>query len=176
MHISVNNLSVSLLGQPVLSDISLHLAPRSTVGLTGPNGSGKSTLMRCLSGLFPAQRKQIKVAGNALSTLSQRELARHIAFVPQHAQAEPDMRVDDIIRLGRTPHRGAFAPRESAMSWLSMSPRHKWHWNRFGTNGGTSFPAARNSAARLRARWRSSLIFYCWMSQRIISIFSINWH
>lgn len=137
MHISVNNLSVSLQGQPVLSDISLHLTPRSTVGLTGPNGSGKSTLMRCLSGLFPAHRKQVKVAGNALSTLSQRDLARHIAFVPQHAQADPGMRVDDIIRLGRTPHRGAFAPWtagdeqavNAATAQMALEPlQHKrWH-------------------------------------------------
>lgn len=36
---------------PVLTDVSLAIAPGRIVGLTGPSGSGKTTLARVLAGL-----------------------------------------------------------------------------------------------------------------------------
>lgn len=37
-------------GEPLLCDVSLHLAVGQRIALVGPNGSGKSTLLRILSG------------------------------------------------------------------------------------------------------------------------------
>jgi energy-coupling factor transporter ATP-binding protein EcfA2 len=35
---------------PVITDLSLHVAPGEVVGIVGPNGSGKSTLVRIING------------------------------------------------------------------------------------------------------------------------------
>lgn len=40
------------IGQPLLKNLSLSIAPGQNLLVTGPNGSGKSSLIRCLSGLW----------------------------------------------------------------------------------------------------------------------------
>ncbi len=110
MSIAVSHLNVALQNIPILSDICFHAGEAQTVGLLGPNGSGKSTLIRSLAGLFPAPSQCIHINGTALGEISRRNLARTLAFVPQHAEADNQLSVIDIVRLGRTPHRGAFSP------------------------------------------------------------------
>ncbi|ECF3886151.1 ATP-binding cassette domain-containing protein [Salmonella enterica subsp. enterica serovar Worthington] len=110
MHVVVDKLSVTLQARRVLSDISFAAQRSQTVGLLGPNGSGKSTLIRAMAGVQPCAYADVKIGGRLTSTLSPRQLSRTLAFVPQHAEAEADMSIIDIVRLGRTPHRNAFTP------------------------------------------------------------------
>jgi zinc transport system ATP-binding protein len=51
--LQAQNLSVSLDGHAVLSDITLALHRAEIVTILGPNGSGKSTLLRALLGILP---------------------------------------------------------------------------------------------------------------------------
>ena len=51
--LQAQNLSVSLDGHTVLSDITLALHRAEIVTILGPNGSGKSTLLRALLGILP---------------------------------------------------------------------------------------------------------------------------
>lgn len=108
-QISVAGLQLTLQSQPILKQINLALAAGQTIGLLGPNGSGKSTLLRCLAGLYPKLKQHVSLDGETLKTLPLKSLARRMAFVPQHAQAEGDLSVLQIVRLGRTPHRSAFS-------------------------------------------------------------------
>ena len=48
---------------PVLSDISLEVAPGELVALLGPSGSGKSTLLRLVAGLEAPGRGAVRVDG-----------------------------------------------------------------------------------------------------------------
>lgn len=109
MSIVVTHLDVELQNNTILSDICFSAGPAQTVGLLGPNGSGKSTLIRSLAGLFPASGHRIQIAGTSLCQFPRRHLARKLAFVPQHAEADNELSVIDIVRLGRTPHRSAFS-------------------------------------------------------------------
>lgn len=53
---SVNNVTFSYNGAPILKDYSLRLSPGEKVVIVGPNGSGKTTLANILSGyLAPSQ-------------------------------------------------------------------------------------------------------------------------
>lgn len=110
MHVVVDKLSVTLQAQRVLSDISFAAQKSQTVGLLGPNGSGKSTLIRAIAGVQPCTYAEVKMGGKRPGSMSRRQLSRSLAFVPQHAESGGQMRVIDIIRLGRTPHRKAFTP------------------------------------------------------------------
>ncbi|OON42059.1 histidinol phosphatase [Izhakiella australiensis] len=109
MKISVNNLSVALQKRQILHQICFASDARQTTGLLGPNGSGKSTLLKCLAGLLPGGGQSVMLNDTLLMNIGQRARARRLAFVGQHAETEDNLRVEDIVRLGRTPHRGSFS-------------------------------------------------------------------
>jgi iron complex transport system ATP-binding protein len=101
-------LSVTLGGRAVLNDVTLSLSRGHLVALVGPNGAGKTTLLRALAGLLPSQG-DIRVGGDALSSLSLRERARRFAYLPQGHVVHWPLPARDIVALGRTPH-GATDP------------------------------------------------------------------
>ena len=53
---------------PVLSDVSLRVAPGQFVGLIGPSGAGKTTLLRAMLGLAPGSTETVWVAGGQVPT------------------------------------------------------------------------------------------------------------
>lgn len=108
MNITVSGLQVTLQSRTVLNGIDLNLGAGQIIGLLGPNGSGKSTLLRCLAGLLPRQTGKIYLNDTLLSKMSLRSRAKHLAFVPQHSDVDQDLSVEQIVRLGRTPHRTRF--------------------------------------------------------------------
>ncbi|MEC9103717.1 MAG: ATP-binding cassette domain-containing protein, partial [Pseudomonadota bacterium] len=75
--LSVENLSVTLRGRPVLRDVSFDVGQGELVGLIGPNGAGKSTLMRAALGLIPSQ------GASSLAALPRVLRARQAAWMPQ---------------------------------------------------------------------------------------------
>ncbi len=105
MTLSLSGLQVTFQSRQVLNNINLHLEVGEIVGLLGPNGSGKSTLLRCLAGLLPRHAHHIQLNGTPLNKISVRDRAKKLAFVPQHAGVDGDLCVEQIVRLGRTPHR-----------------------------------------------------------------------
>ncbi|AXF59414.1 ABC transporter ATP-binding protein [Leclercia sp. W6] len=105
MTLSLSGLQVTFQSRQVLNNISLQLEAGEIVGLLGPNGSGKSTLLRCLAGLLPRHAHHIQLNGTPLNKISVRDRAKQLAFVPQHAGVDGDLCVEQIVRLGRTPHR-----------------------------------------------------------------------
>ncbi|WP_137286141.1 ABC transporter ATP-binding protein [Halorussus salinisoli] len=59
-----------------LEDVSLTIERGEFVGLSGPSGSGKSTLIHLLSGLDSPTDGTVTLAGEDVSSLSQKELTR----------------------------------------------------------------------------------------------------
>src|SRR5579859_1286441 len=92
----------------IVNDVSLSIARGSIVGLLGPNGAGKTTLLRLLAGTLTPARGEIALDGRPLASRSRRELARHIAVVPQETHSAFDFSALDIVLMGRYPHLGAF--------------------------------------------------------------------
>jgi putative ABC transport system ATP-binding protein len=72
---------------PVLSGISLDIAPAAFEALMGPSGSGKSTLLNLISGLDRPTTGTVRVVDTDLATMSEVELAdwraAHVGFVFQ---------------------------------------------------------------------------------------------
>jgi len=98
---------VARAGQALLLDeVSFRAAPGDIIGIVGPNGAGKSTLLRILAGLALPASGRVQLDGTTLSTLSRRERARKIAFLPQGGLAESAVTVRQIVALGRLPHGG----------------------------------------------------------------------
>src|SRR3954470_3135566 len=92
---------------PVLRDVSVTLSTGEVVALLGPNGSGKSTLIRCLLGQLDATG-EIRWDDRSLGQWRRRELARHVAYLPQSPVWEPGQSVRAALAIGRAPYWGAF--------------------------------------------------------------------
>ncbi|MCC3772577.1 ABC transporter ATP-binding protein, partial [Streptomyces sp. UNOC14_S4] len=105
MRITVEGLSWAAAGTPVVRDVGLDIAPGETVGLLGPNGSGKSSLLRCVAGLRAPSSGTVRYDGEAIRGWDARRIARHVAFVEQSAATDGELRVADVVGLGRTPFR-----------------------------------------------------------------------
>jgi len=91
----------------VLRDVSLSLASGQVVALLGPNGSGKSTLIKVLLGHLRGQG-HIAWEGRDIGSWSHRQLARHVAYLPQSPAFDQEAKIGDVLRLGRAPYWLAF--------------------------------------------------------------------
>ncbi|WP_102958178.1 ABC transporter ATP-binding protein [Mangrovicella endophytica] len=93
----------------ILDHVSLGAEPGRVLGLLGPNGSGKTSLLRILAGLRPPNEGHVRIDGRNIRSLGRRALAQRVAFVEQHAATNVDLRVIDVVKLGRFPHRSPFS-------------------------------------------------------------------
>ena len=110
MRLSTADLSFAYRrGARVVDGVSLSIADGAIVGLIGPNGSGKTTLVRLLNGTLTPAAGTVSLDGRPVSALSRRDLARHIAVVPQDTHVTFDFTALEIVLMGRYAHLGAFA-------------------------------------------------------------------
>ncbi|WP_439333403.1 ABC transporter ATP-binding protein [Streptomyces cahuitamycinicus] len=97
-------------GHLILDGVALAPETGSTVGVLGPNGSGKSTLLRLLAGLLTPTCGVVTLDGTPLGDLPRRTVARRLAVVEQQSDTQVELTVEDVVRLGRVPHRRAWTP------------------------------------------------------------------
>jgi ABC-type cobalamin/Fe3+-siderophores transport system ATPase subunit len=91
-----------------LREVTIDVPRGSLTGLLGPNGCGKTTLLRLLAGILTPQSGTVTLGERRLADLSRREIARHIAVVPQETHPAFDYTVMEMVLMGRHPHLGAF--------------------------------------------------------------------
>jgi iron complex transport system ATP-binding protein len=95
-------------GRSILEHVDLRLGSGELLAIAGPNGSGKSTLLRALAGIWPISAGSILLDQRPIGSLSRREIARRIAFLPQDGRLDFAFTVEEVVAMGRYPHRGRF--------------------------------------------------------------------
>ena len=116
MIYDVNNVEFTYPGNTnkVLNGVSLKLEKGEVLSILGPNGAGKSTLLNCMTGLLKPGHGSIKLDGSDISSLSARQVARVISYVPQTHIPAFSYTVLHFVTMGRAPHIGAMQkPRTS---------------------------------------------------------------
>ena len=103
--IKEQNISVSINEKEIVHGISLDIPEGKVTAIIGPNGCGKSTTLKALSRILP-YKGSVTFKGQEMSTLSQREFAKCLAILTQSPQAPSDLTVNDLVEMGRFPHRG----------------------------------------------------------------------
>jgi iron complex transport system ATP-binding protein len=102
-----------------LEHVSVTVERGSLTGLLGPNGCGKTTLLKLLSGVLQPEHGHVTLNGISLAGRSRRDIAKHLAVVPQETHPAFDYTVMEMVLMGRHPHLGAFeleGPRDLALA------------------------------------------------------------
>ena len=108
MRVKVDHICWSVDGREILHDVDLDIGLGSFVGLVGPNGSGKSTLLRCIYRVLRPDSGEITLDEENVWRLAAREAARRTAVVLQEYPTEFEFTVEEIVSMGRNPHKGMF--------------------------------------------------------------------
>ena len=103
--IKAQNICVSINDKEIVHDLSLEIPEGKVTAIIGPNGCGKSTTLKALSRILP-YKGSVTFKGSEMSALSQREFAKSLAILTQSPQAPSDLTVNDLVEMGRFPHRG----------------------------------------------------------------------
>lgn len=99
MSICVKDLSFSYGSREIFHGLSFEIPDGCLVNVLGPNGVGKSTLFRCILGLNQGYSGQILVNGKDLRSLSVKERAREISYIPQTHASVYDYEVLDVVLM-----------------------------------------------------------------------------
>lgn len=125
-------LKVRLGDRQVLGGLSLALPAGRWTAIVGPNGAGKSTLLRALAGMEsgPGVQGEVELLGRPLRQWSARERACSLAWLGQNQPVAGDMRVQDVVMLGRLPHQGWLAaPSQADHAAVEQALRQTQGWD-----------------------------------------------
>ncbi len=91
--------------RPIVRDVSFGLEPGTVTGIVGPNGSGKTTVLRLLDGIAKPLSGEVLLGGTRpISGMKRKEIARHIAMVPQNGGLYYYQTIFQFAIQGRSPH------------------------------------------------------------------------
>lgn len=90
----------------ILPPVSADAKKGELVAVLGRNGIGKSTLLRTIMGLQPSLGGNIFIDGKDSSEYSRHELARKAGYISTEIVRASNMKVYDLVALGRFPYTG----------------------------------------------------------------------
>jgi len=137
MTIATHDVRWAAGGRMIVDGVTLQAAPGRMLGLLGPNGAGKSTLLRLICRLRRVESGVITLGGADIADLPRATIARRVALVEQQAATDAQVTVLDVVRLGRTPHRGPLSPWtdrddaavQDALSRVGLEGRRAQPWH-----------------------------------------------
>lgn len=130
MALRVGDVHVSLAGQEVLHGIDMSFVSGRWTSIVGPNGAGKSTLLKALAGLLPVQGR-ISLFDQELMVMDRKQRAQQLSWLGQNESASDDLRVWDVVMLGRMPHQDWLAApnaQDQAVVETALKATQAWDW------------------------------------------------
>lgn len=103
MELRTENLSAGYGAKRIIDRLDLTLPGGQISALLGPNGCGKSTLLKCFSRLLAPTAGKIWLGERPLPSFSPRQLARHLALLPQQHHVPEGISVRELVSYGRSP-------------------------------------------------------------------------
>ena len=101
--LEIEDVCFSYDSREILKKVSFDTENNTIVSILGPNGVGKTTLLKCICNLHKPSSGSIRIDGEDVSSMSPKELARKVAYVPQKTNATRTTVFDSVL-IGRRPH------------------------------------------------------------------------
>jgi iron complex transport system ATP-binding protein len=92
----------------VYGPINTEVHTPEMIGIIGRNGIGKSTLLRTLTGIQHSLTGTIRIRGKEISEISRSDRARLISYVSTEAVHVQNLRVLELVSMGRFPYTNWF--------------------------------------------------------------------
>lgn len=115
MALCCTGVEVRVGAKALLGGASVHLSPGRVTAILGPNGAGKSTLLSVLAGQRAPTQGSVMLDGRPLAEHGMPALALRRALMPQESAVAFDFTAQEIVALGRYPHRRAPGRDEDAI-------------------------------------------------------------
>ncbi|MDR0568770.1 MAG: ABC transporter ATP-binding protein [Spirochaetaceae bacterium] len=109
-RLSIKDLTFSYNDVNAIEDVTITVSRGEFVGLIGPNGSGKSTVLKNLYRAILPDSGAVLLDGQDIFKLKYRESALKLGVVGQENEASFDFSVEEIVAMGRSPHKKLFEP------------------------------------------------------------------
>lgn len=88
----------------IVHGVSFCVDKGEFVCIIGANGCGKTTTLKNVMGLYKPTSGTVRVVGQDVLSMQEKEKARHFAYIPQAHAAPFPFLVADVVILGRTPY------------------------------------------------------------------------
>jgi len=126
MRLKIDRVQFYYEARKVLDEISFEAGEGEFIGLIGPNGSGKTTLLKIIDGILKPKLGSVYLDCKRISELDPKELARELAMVPQTADLNFDLKVFDVVMMGRYPYLGKLSlerevDEEKVRFWMRLT-------------------------------------------------------
>jgi iron complex transport system ATP-binding protein len=105
---NVTDISFRYRHEDVLKKLSFSVLKGDFLTLLGPNGTGKTTLLRLLTGILSPYEGSILLDGVDMKKYKRRDIAKKIAVVSQSFSIEFPFTVEEVVLMGRYPHKSGF--------------------------------------------------------------------
>lgn len=126
----LHDVHVSVDGQEVLHNINMSFAAGCWTSIVGPNGAGKSTLLKTMAALLPATGR-IFLFDQALMAMDRKLRAQQLSWLGQNEASSDDLRVWDLVMLGRMPYQDWLAAPNAldhAVVETALKATQAWDW------------------------------------------------
>ncbi len=135
--VSLHSLSIGYAAQgkarEVFPAVDAEAGVGELVSLVGRNGQGKSTLLRTLIGFQPALAGSVRIFEKDITAYDLRSLATIVSYVSTDNVKVGNLKVFDLVSLGRYPYTGWFGTlsqndKEVVMQSLDMVGMRDYAW------------------------------------------------
>lgn len=106
MELKATDLEIKIGKKNIVKGISLLVKERKFVGLIGPNGCGKSTFLKGIYKSLSPQSGSVFLGSMDVLNSTQRKVSQQLGVVGQFNEMHFDLTVEQMVMLGRTPHKG----------------------------------------------------------------------